>query len=294
MVTNGKIASGGPYFIISRNLSPSIGSSIGILFYIGNTIAVSSYICGACEIFIKYMFQNKISISGDINESANFFINCRFYGTIWLLILGLLVFIGVKFVSKIGPIALICVLLSITAVFMGIIKSSFEPNKDLNMCLLGDRLLITKSYTINDIKYCTKDKYCNITQSNNITNEDYLCPLYKLYCDIENNCDLFWSNNEIKILNALPGFPSTFLDNLWPGYLKAGEALPGQIGDFKRGQVIEQDTSTSFLILIGIFFPSVTGILAGCNRSGDLADPSSSIPKGTLIAQITTSIICII
>ena len=73
---------------------------------------MSSYICGACEIFIKYMFQNKISISGDINESANFFINCRFYGTIWLLILGLLVFMGVKFVSKIGPIALICVLLS--------------------------------------------------------------------------------------------------------------------------------------------------------------------------------------
>ena len=77
-----------------------------------------------------------------------------------------------------------------------------------------------------------------------------------------------------------------------PGYLDVGETNPGEPGDFSKGQVIEQDTATSFLILIGIFFPSVTGILAGCNRSGDLADPSRSIPKGTLTAQIATSIVC--
>jgi solute carrier family 12 (potassium/chloride transporter), member 4/6 len=72
-----------------------------------------------------------------------------------------------------------------------------------------------------------------------------------------------------------------------------GEANPNEKGDFLKGQVIEQDTSTSLLVLVGIFFPSVTGILAGCNRSGDLADPSRSIPKGTLIAQTGTSIVYI-
>lgn len=64
---------------------------------------------------------------GDISESSNFFWNVRFYGTIWLIGLGSLVFVGVKFVSKVSPFALICVLLSILAVFTGIIKSAFVP-----------------------------------------------------------------------------------------------------------------------------------------------------------------------
>ncbi|MCJ2164714.1 MULTISPECIES: amino acid permease [unclassified Pseudodesulfovibrio] len=50
----------------------------------------------------------------------------------------------------------------------------------------------------------------------------------------------------------------------------------------------------SFFIMFALFFPAVTGIMAGANMSGDLRDPARSIPAGTFSSITVTGIIYVV
>ncbi|XP_057949130.1 cation-chloride cotransporter 1 isoform X6 [Malania oleifera] len=50
----------------------------------------------------------------------------------------------------------------------------------------------------------------------------------------------------------------------------------------------------NFNALVGLFFPAVTGIMAGSNRSASLKDTQRSIPIGTLAATLSTSALYLI
>lgn len=45
-----------------------------------------------------------------------------------------------------------------------------------------------------------------------------------------------------------------------------------------------------FISVFSIYFPAATGILAGANISGDLKNPSTAIPKGTMYSIVITTI----
>lgn len=62
----------------------------------------------------------EMSLYGDFREDQEvMYHNFRTYGSILLVLMTFVVFIGVAFVSKLAPIALFCVLISITSVYVG-------------------------------------------------------------------------------------------------------------------------------------------------------------------------------
>lgn len=64
------------------------------------------------------------SIFGDFTKDASaMYNNFRVYGTGLLLVMGVIVFVGVKFVNKFATVALACVIFSIIAVYVGIFRN---------------------------------------------------------------------------------------------------------------------------------------------------------------------------
>ncbi|KAK9050896.1 hypothetical protein SSX86_027521 [Deinandra increscens subsp. villosa] len=77
----------------------------------------------------------------------------------------------------------------------------------------------------------------------------------------------------------------SFKDNWNPDYQKTNSAgIPNPDGD----------RYWNFNGLVGLYFPAVTGIMAGSNRSASLKDTQRSIPIGTLAATLTTTSLYII
>ena len=114
IATNGRVEAGGPYFVISRNLGPEVGVAVGILFYLGTTIAASMYVLGAVEMLFEgfSVISNSISIKGSWDWAIS--------ALVLMLALALIVKGGVRHVNRAAPIFLSVVILSIILLLLGI------------------------------------------------------------------------------------------------------------------------------------------------------------------------------
>ncbi|CAG0880541.1 unnamed protein product [Darwinula stevensoni] len=261
VATNGVVPAGGSYYMISRALGPEFGGAVGLLFYLGTTVAGAMYIIGAVEILLLYMAPG-MSVGGDVQVDLEArFNNFRLYGSCLLFLLCCIIFVGVKMVNKFASVALACVLLSILAVYTGIFVN-VNGNDSLMMCLLGNRLLNQDKIGGN----CSKE---------------FGTPLFKSLCSLKDNvssptnessyeCDPYFHENEVESVPGIPGLSSgVFLRNIQSSYLYTGAYMSrydekddaigvGVIDEFSP--FVQADITTSFIVLIGIFFPSVTGL----------------------------------
>ncbi|KAL7831953.1 hypothetical protein AOLI_G00295010 [Acnodon oligacanthus] len=289
IATNGVVPAGGSYYMISRALGPEFGGAVGLCLYLGTTFAGSMYILGTMEILLMYIVPNGALFADKMDEPASRQNNMRVYGTCCLALMALMVFVGVKYVNKLALVFLSCVILSIMAIYAGVIRTMIDP-PEFQVCLLGNRTLKNL-----DFDKCMKTEV--------IDNSTHTTKLWELFCDgpyLNASCDPYFTFNNVTEIKAIPGLLSGVIsENLWGDYgpserliekNQSSEATQETFEDIKKPYVFS-DIATYFTLMVGIYFPSVTGILAGSNRSGDLRDAQRSIPIGTILAIVTTSII---
>uniref|UniRef100_A0A3B3UN52 Solute carrier family 12 member 5b n=1 Tax=Poecilia latipinna TaxID=48699 RepID=A0A3B3UN52_9TELE len=269
IATNGVVPAGGSYYMISRSLGPEFGGAVGICFYLGTTFAGAMYILGCIEILLIYIVPQAaiFKIEGLEGPEAEIALlnNMRVYGTIVLSFMAIVVFVGVKYVNKLALVFLACVILSILAVYAGIIMTALD--------------------------YFT-----------NLYNETITTKMWRSFCDSDSlnaTCDEYFINNNVTEMQGIPGVASGILaENLFGNYLEKGmivekrgisSNVDPEIPTTNANRYVLADITSFFTLLVGIYFPSVTGIMAGSNRSGDLRDAQKSIPIGTIAAITTTS-----
>eukprot|EP00562_Extubocellulus_spinifer_P003777 CAMPEP_0178536462 /NCGR_PEP_ID=MMETSP0696-20121128/36089_1 /TAXON_ID=265572 /ORGANISM="Extubocellulus spinifer, Strain CCMP396" /LENGTH=1157 /DNA_ID=CAMNT_0020168665 /DNA_START=245 /DNA_END=3718 /DNA_ORIENTATION=+ len=235
IATNGTIQAGGPYYIISRTLGIEVGGSLGLLFYLGNTIGAAMYVLGAVEAFQtnldyygapaeeaaveevddlvayyeiddddvaeeeEYVDPNEVE-----DDEDDWFGSTEIASMVTMFILAIMVGIGMKYVNYTSGMFLSINLLSIISILLGAV-------------LFGASV---------------------------------------------------WDG-------SLTSSERVFFDNVWPHF----------------GPDPKTGITPTFASLLALFYPSVTGIMAGTNRSGKLAKPSKSIPKGTISAITVTSLL---
>lgn len=108
IATNGKIEQGGTYYLISRALGPKLGGAVGLLYYIGVALLAVLEGLGSVEMIV-FTFPSLDFVSAN-----------RIIGACILLVLGILVFFGIKFVSKLGLIFFAIVLYTMLSFYLGL------------------------------------------------------------------------------------------------------------------------------------------------------------------------------
>ncbi|KRX88906.1 Sodium/chloride cotransporter 3 [Trichinella pseudospiralis] len=86
--------------------------------------------------------------------------------------------------------------------------------------------------------------------------------IWSSYCTYDNDlsqviCDDYFNQSDVTVVPGIPGFSNTLLwENMAQNYMNYGDVTPNSPGNHRRE--VTQDLTTSFFILLAIFYPSAT------------------------------------
>ncbi|XP_044125925.1 solute carrier family 12 member 3 [Bufo gargarizans] len=120
--TNGKVKSGGTYFLISRSLGPELGGSIGLIFAFANAVAVAMHTVGFAETVRDLMQENGATIVDPSND-------IRIIGIITVAILLGISLAGMEWEAKAQVLFFIVIMVSFVNYLVGTVIPATDEKK---------------------------------------------------------------------------------------------------------------------------------------------------------------------
>lgn len=113
--SGGVVSQGGPYYMISRALGPSVGASVGIMYWLAITMLAVLETLGAVEGILM------------ISDKADFPFCKQAYGSVFMVMLCLFVNGGINLVSKLGIFFVFIVFATLFMFYFGLILAPNTP-----------------------------------------------------------------------------------------------------------------------------------------------------------------------
>ncbi|KAE9461446.1 hypothetical protein C3L33_06657, partial [Rhododendron williamsianum] len=254
IATNGAMKGGGPYYLIGRALGPEVGVSIGLCFFLGNAVAGALYVLGAVETFLKAVpsagiFRGNVPVEL-VNRIVVVPLQSKYFDCAMLMIFRSIICAGT--------------LTNVNAT--GVAEPIPSPSLH-DLQVYGIVVTIIICFIV----------FGGVKMINRVAPAFLIPVLLSIFC-------IFIGIAAAKKDHPASGITGlslqTFKDNWSSDYQRTNSAgIPDLAGK----------TDWNYNALVGLFFPAVTGIMAGSNRSSSLKDTQRSIPIGTLAATLTTS-----
>ncbi|XP_069496444.1 solute carrier family 12 member 3 [Ambystoma mexicanum] len=120
--TNGKVKSGGTYFLISRSLGPELGGSIGLIFAFANAVAVAMHTVGFAETVRDLIKESGTAIVDPTND-------IRIIGVITVTLLLGISLAGMEWEAKAQILFFIVIMISFVNYLVGTVIPATEDKQ---------------------------------------------------------------------------------------------------------------------------------------------------------------------